>query len=349
MPATRVVSEPCYCCEGDDCCAFTSDIPFTVPSGFTLESKYCSNANSYGCVGRQDCEIKISKPANPGMSCDSVCKHSSRCNVSSIPASVTSAFWSHLIGYLSNYVANTPGTPSLFACASPCSPPSPLTSACCFDLLYPDVYSAYTCNCQSSSYSAREGLFKRTSIGLTNLGCINPNTYCMNNLWSVEIGAIHAALSGSPLIITTQPATGYTCEWWLWGASSTRNMQATNNVCYHSHYTTCSYIDEICEHHVEWIQVHCAVRCNQNPCSGVTGPSWDMTLPCTCDSEYSPPDPSSKPACTLYMYDSSGPEYENDKCIWTANYGGRLTAGEVDCDSSPTDPDCVCCDEGGGS
>jgi len=346
-------SEPCYCCEGDECCAYSSTPSFSPPSGFSLESINCQNTNPNNCVGRQDCTIKLSKPANPGMTCTlEPCKHSSRCNSgTNTPAAVSAAFFNQILGLLVNYQQATAYSgPSGQGCFSPCTPPSPLTSACCFDLLYGDTYATETCVCPpNGSGSQRKMLFEYPNINSGYLGCINENTYCMNNYWATELNNINGALASSPFKMVTTPATGYTCEWWLWGLSVTRNLQATNNVCSTRTYTTCWESDNICKHRVQWIQLHCAVRCNQNPCSGVTGPSWPLQLDCTCDSEYSPPDPSSKPACGLLLYDSSGPSYENDKCIWTAKYGGVLAAGVVDCDSTPENDDCICCGEGGGS
>jgi len=350
---TSVVREPCYCCGGAECCAYDGDPTYSPPSGFTLESLICTNSNPKNCVGRADCEIKLSKAASPGVTCTlEPCKHSSRCNSgTNTPAAVTAAFFNHIKGMLSPYVqASAYSGPTGQGCYSPCSPPAGhgLTSSCSFDLLYGDTYATVPC-AGNSSATVRQMLFEYTGINTGDLGCINPNTYCMTNYWASAIASLDAALRASPFKIVTVAGTGYTCEWVLWGANPTRNGQATNNVCYDYTYTTCSNIDNIIDHRVQWIQLQCSVRCNVNPCGSVTGPSWDLELGCDCDSEYSPPNPGSTPECNLHLYDSSGPAYENDKCIWTAKYGGRVQAGIVDCDSSPDDDDCVCCEEGGSS
>ena len=107
----------------------------------------------------------------------------------------------------------------------------------------------------------------------------------------------------------------------------------------------------LCQTHIQYIsnlstlhlRAHWKVRCVNEPCT-MADYNWPLTLPCSCVAEYDKPGLTAKPTCGLYLI-STRREWAGDKCLFIAQYGGAIEAGEVVCEPESTLPDCICCEE----
>ena len=341
----------CVCCASGKCCKMDSNegVPFTPDEGFTLKQIDVSNSNVYGCVGRAVAEVILTKPANPGMGCQSgTCQTSGKCG-ETIPSTVfqklKARFKSEWEAQGYEWLTSNESSGGYFGyptCGNTLLP-SQLTGCSKGEFRFNALSTDTTCpeSCPGQSQSRKINLLKKT-VNTGVLGCVNPTTYLNNTYWWPDMAAVNARLQADPeRVVWTNPSTGYQCEYWMFGVCSTGQTLA---YCPKCKYTTCWYYENIVWFSVPWVGMLWAVRCATDPCGGESDYNWPLVIPCVCTGEYDRPGIAKQPDCKLYL-DSTRRGYADDQCLFVGRYVGAIEAGQITCPPGTNDPDCTCCGE----
>lgn len=363
----RIVREQCACCQTAKCCEYGihAPLPFTPDAGWSIVSIDVSNNGANQCAGRARAEIVLSKPANPqpdcpasNLGCGIRCRDGFRSNYEYFEVNNTAMFakltgWVNAIGPLPSKWTRTarnvggfqswytvgepaPGCSTwrwrtlqadgtAIACTGECAGGS--TSKPFFEYETTDPAERYhsTQASRDAAAAAAEVAFK-AFFDAWWASSDNPSIKWTMGTCDYELTPNRAGVSMNSLLYrrcVTYNAGNPPGQRWIFCGLKMYDFRQTVSLAY---------------------QATFSIRCAGSACS-MADYNWPLTLPCSCTAEYDHAGVTASPSCGLHLI-STRREWAGELCLFIAEYGGAIEAGEIECLPGSTNPDCVCCDEG---
>jgi len=366
--ATRTVREDCFCCGGSKkCCEFGAgaSLPFTPDTGWTLESVAVSNSGANNCVGRAVADIVLSKPADPqpdcqtlNLGCGRFCKDGFRGNFEDFEANDT-LMWAKLtewvnaftpfvpagwirtdrgVGWMQDWYSTGMPAPTCSTwrwrsmqaagakppCAGECGASTVRVPFFTYVPIDPAERYHSTRASRDAIALSKEVEFK-AAFDAWWASSDNPSIKWTMGTCDYEMTPNRAGVSIRKTLMArcaTYISANPPSQRWVWCNSNMYDFSQTTSLPFQGTFS---------------------IRCAGEPCI-MADYNWPLTLPCTCVAEYEKVGLTAKPACELFLI-STRREWTGEKCLFIAQYGGAIEAGEVVCEPASTLPDCICCEE----